>query len=1041
MEQLKVRFVEYGKVFFRKGDDYIAGDFKILNFSDQEICQREKAFRDILRYPDRSSFSPQYGRVSLGLFKNRDFNEYIFVHIQRRRELERAPGIKGLPNRGYNQLRFYVINEDKLNQLFAQKKNFMMSLIMRDQIEYDNTELNNNFKLYDYPIDEVGETGIQSEEKSVYPYEIESKDNLEYIAVQIANFIIDRFEMEKPRLPYLKFSLPANVDGVGYKLKIVQQVQAIVFPRVGIITFAFDDISEQQVNILLLDFTSNTSNVVISLESASPKNSETRSSDLIIENLDIVYQEIYLNILRNSDISFREALFFILYVNKKLKLDETTFNQIFAKAKVVDRDTYCSVILDKFEIIALKSLFGNSKIDANIKLNLLAKYLGKNNNTLLFLELYFDLPNSERLNQSFCKVMADSLQYADMPRIREVKAEICQALIQLILSQPMRAELSRGNRYWSDKKPVNAIEIATYLDFDAAKEAILKIASEEGDATFRREVTTFALSQSDIGYLHWVINSLKVEVEPQKLVDYLLACFDKGGFSTKDEIDCLCSIISGFNKGTNDFLSLIPRTINGKALENRIYDLIEVSAQIVEKVFLGDIIKLGYPELQPKYLEMRKRVPNNLKGYTSDCVRYLFCRTADDPILEFLERDCEFTKEERMRIALVLVNDSEFLLSSDIVYIFSKAPESGYVNFAKIIILRDNEKQRILDLPKDVIVNFILAILALPPNEKDYKGIEDNYRKIMDRLQIIFDGPEFWSDLLNQVLGNLALSSFQKMIGELKLEVRNVLFSTDDGKKLLDLNELLVIKRDLINKHKDYVFLIKDILFENKSLSDIEDDTEKSKEIREDLIEISNGNSKFFAKAKAALEGAKTQKIKIQNPQSSSSQEEILKMDKVDQIPQPPVPLKPNTITASLPLEGAKTQKIKMQNPQTSSSQEEILKMDKVDQMPQPPVHLNANPITESFHTEIVTDDSFETHQRIINYPRLENSDPFKERKNIEKDVYGLTNGEGDQVDKNSNIIIIVSSVIIVLVIVIVWFLFRIGWLDLSQYLALFTKH
>lgn len=1021
MEQLKVRFVEYGKVFFRKGDDYIAGDFKILNFSDPEIRLREKAFRDILRYPNLSSFSPQYGRVSLGFFKNRDFNEYIFVHIQRRRELERAPGITGLPNRGYNQLRFYVINEDKLNQLLAQKKNFLMSLIVRDQVEYGNTSLNNNFKLYDYLIDDVGETGIQSEEKSVYPYEIVSKDNLENIAVQIANFIIERYEMEKPRLPYLKFSLPANVDGVGYKLKIIQQVQAIVFPRVGIITFAFDDISEQQVNILLLDFTSNTSNVVTELESVSSKSSETRPSDLMIENLNIIYQEINLNILRNSDLSFREAFFFILFINKKVEIDETMFNQVFAKSKPIDQDNYYILILEKFDIVVLKSFMGNSKINSNIKLNLLAKYLGTNKNTLLFLDLYFDLPNNERFNQSFCRVMADSLQYADLPRLGEGKSEISQALIQLILSQPMRAELLRGNRYWSDKKPVNAIEIATYLDFAVAEEAILKISSEKSDTTFTREVTTFALSQSDIGYLQWVINSLKVDVEPQKVVDYLLARFDDGGFSTKDEIDRLCSVISVFNKGTDGFLSLIPKTMNSKALENRIYDLIGVSALIVEKVFLGDIIKLDYPQLQLKYLEMRKRVPNNLKGYTSDCIRYLFSRTADGPSLDFLERDCDFTKEERMRIARVLINDSELLLLSDIVYIFSKAPDPSYVDFAKIIILRDNEKERISALNKDVIVNFMLAVLALSPNDKDYKGVEDNYRKIMDRLQNIFVDPEFWGDLSNQVLGSLALSSFQKMIGEFKLEVRNALLSTDDGKKLLDLNDLLVIKKDLINEDKEYVFLIKDILFEKKLLSDIEDGTETSKEIREDLIQISTGNSKFSAKAKAVLEGAKTQKIQVQNP-PSSSHEEKLKIDKVDQMPQQLASVKPHTISASLSLEGAKTQKIQVQNP-PSSSHEEILKIDKVGQMPQQPVSLNAKPFTESLHDKVVTDDSSERHKTKIYYPRKGGND--------------LTTGEGDQVDKYHNIKIGIAFVIIVAVIITIWYLVRIGRIDLNQYLAL----
>ncbi len=251
--KIEVEFVEYGKVFL----EHEASDFKVLDRSSEKILdvagsQRCQNFTDIgLRFPDpssRSSFTHKAPNHAVA-FLDYDKDHFLFVQIQRREEGEYARSIGKTPrlNRSFNQIRFSLVKKSQIDYCFLNGYQFFSSLLYKNSGEKKLGNHPNALKDY-----------IESGGNTVGPLIIEVKEQqqgfLETLQENpnlklLMNTIIENAKQDK-RNQRLHIHLP----DLGWKelLEIIEVAQILVFPVVGYFTFAIGDVTENNVDLVLL---------------------------------------------------------------------------------------------------------------------------------------------------------------------------------------------------------------------------------------------------------------------------------------------------------------------------------------------------------------------------------------------------------------------------------------------------------------------------------------------------------------------------------------------------------------------------------------------------------------------------------------------------------------------------------------------------------------------------------------------------------------------------------------------------------------------
>jgi len=253
----EIQFVEHGKVFYDKD----VSDFQILDRSSEKILdiagrQQLREFMDILRFPSpphKSLFAKITPNHAL-VFLNLDKDHYLFVQIQRRKEGEYAESIGNTPriNRLYNQIRFSLVEKSLADYCFLSGNRLFSDLLYKNSDEkilgnHPNA-LRDYIKKGDKTVgNTVGPLLIDVKEQRQEIVEtLQENPNLKFLV----NTLIENAKQTK-RNQRLSIHLP-DLDWKE-QLELIEIAQILVFPLVGYFTFSIGDVTENKVDLVLIE--------------------------------------------------------------------------------------------------------------------------------------------------------------------------------------------------------------------------------------------------------------------------------------------------------------------------------------------------------------------------------------------------------------------------------------------------------------------------------------------------------------------------------------------------------------------------------------------------------------------------------------------------------------------------------------------------------------------------------------------------------------------------------------------------------------------
>ncbi len=225
-----VRYVDYGKVFVPNG----ALDFSALAFSDDDTARfGPQLFNRGLVFPETSYFAKQIGSITAALLMFE--GGYLFSLVQRRREGELSSDPR--TDRPFNQVRFMILTREMIQEAFAARAALYSGLA---EMAHDTGAL---VWLRDYTTG-----GAQM----AWSPSVERLDPLapnEDAVRFVANALVTAAGQATAAQP-ISVPLPPGGDLLE-KLRLVEAVQYWVMPRLGVISFALDYVSIQNVSLRL----------------------------------------------------------------------------------------------------------------------------------------------------------------------------------------------------------------------------------------------------------------------------------------------------------------------------------------------------------------------------------------------------------------------------------------------------------------------------------------------------------------------------------------------------------------------------------------------------------------------------------------------------------------------------------------------------------------------------------------------------------------------------------------------------------------------
>lgn len=237
---LSARYVDYGKVFVPNG----ALDFSTLAYSDTEVASYgPQLFNRGLVFPEGSVFASQIGRVSAALLMFE--GGYLFALVQRRREGELSSDPR--TDRPFNQVRFVILTREMIEGAFASRAALYTGLARG---AYDPQA---RVWLKDY-----SNPGAQQLWSPALERLDPAAPNVEAIRF-VANALVSASQRHTslggtgPTSTPQPICVPLPGQDLLEKLQLIEAVQYLVFPRLGIISWALDYVSIQNVHLRLFD--------------------------------------------------------------------------------------------------------------------------------------------------------------------------------------------------------------------------------------------------------------------------------------------------------------------------------------------------------------------------------------------------------------------------------------------------------------------------------------------------------------------------------------------------------------------------------------------------------------------------------------------------------------------------------------------------------------------------------------------------------------------------------------------------------------------
>jgi len=246
MKPFAARYVDFGKVFVPNG----ALDFSTLASSDPEVGRfGAHLFNRGLLFPETSAFAGQIGLVTAALLMFE--GGYLFTVVQRRREGELSAAPR--TDRPFNQARFVLLSRDDVAAAFASRTALYTGLASaaRDPAA--------TVWLTDFTA--VAEAQPWA---PVLPRLDPHAPGPEAVRF-LVNAVMSAAERVAPAAPgtrtatlaqpHMRHPQPISVPLPGQnlleKLKLVEAVQYWLLPRLGVLTFALDYVSVQNVHLRL----------------------------------------------------------------------------------------------------------------------------------------------------------------------------------------------------------------------------------------------------------------------------------------------------------------------------------------------------------------------------------------------------------------------------------------------------------------------------------------------------------------------------------------------------------------------------------------------------------------------------------------------------------------------------------------------------------------------------------------------------------------------------------------------------------------------
>ena len=225
---LPTRYVDFGKIFVPNG----ALDFSTLAASDTDVARfGPQLFNRGLVFPETSPFAAQIGSISAALLMFE--GGFLFSLVQRRREGELSTDPR--TDRPFNQVRFILLSRDMIEQAFAARASLYTSLALAARDPESKVWLHD----YTAPIEQLP---WQPTLDRLDP-EAPSPEAIRFVT----NALVTAAEGNKPQ----PISVPLPGQDLLEKLRLVEAVQYWLMPKLGVLSFALDYVSIQNVTLRL----------------------------------------------------------------------------------------------------------------------------------------------------------------------------------------------------------------------------------------------------------------------------------------------------------------------------------------------------------------------------------------------------------------------------------------------------------------------------------------------------------------------------------------------------------------------------------------------------------------------------------------------------------------------------------------------------------------------------------------------------------------------------------------------------------------------
>jgi hypothetical protein len=249
---MNLRYIEYGKIFLNSSKGAL--EYSPLNRSDNEIIKNTKSFylNEIATLGIESDSSNRMNEAISFALLPWDKVHFLFIQLQRRREDEFVDKSKYTPEtqRPFNQARFTFINKKDVNP-----RSFRLS----QSLFFESPEYPGRKRLLDYvhPCKvEVEKLLIEKKKVTTESIHNQNKElSAKIIDVLFIKSIPEKADEEdaERNVRSLKPIYIKSNTSLDKKIFLFDELQYLLYPALGPITFASDPITNREVNIVLAD--------------------------------------------------------------------------------------------------------------------------------------------------------------------------------------------------------------------------------------------------------------------------------------------------------------------------------------------------------------------------------------------------------------------------------------------------------------------------------------------------------------------------------------------------------------------------------------------------------------------------------------------------------------------------------------------------------------------------------------------------------------------------------------------------------------------